>query len=217
MIKQLKMGFEMMRYAHGRLSCVIMGICFLVLGILLDILGADMSGTAKYLGSFFVILTAMWPLQLLFSVSVSNEVASSPWKKRLQTSVSVIVAFWSFLAMYLLVLLLAWFKYRSGVASEEIVVELLLVACVMPLMMAYMGGALKYFWGATIVFFVCYYALLIAAFFPELFVGIPIAAAVLAGFAGIFVGAALYFGIANLLYKRPISKASQTSSLRKVM
>lgn len=223
MIKQLKMGFKLMRYAHGMLGCVFAGVIFFLIGIVIDLNATQTAGTMKYVGSFFILITAMWPLQLLYSIDVSNEVAVSPWKKKLQTSVSALVGAASFLVTYLIVLGLSWYKYKSQmVTREEAVIELFLCAASILILLVYMGAALKYLVVSTILFFIAYYALMIwinvdVVLHPGRFQDVSLVVASVAGFVALGIGALLHYGITLLLYKKPISKYSQLSALRKKM
>ncbi len=222
MIKQLKMGFKLLRYAHGFAGCMVATVAFFIIGVLLEFARIDGYGTSKYIGVLFVLITGMWPLQMLFSINVSNMVGASPQKKKLQISIPAVLSFWLYLVMYLVVLGMLWIKYRMGVSEADIVTELIVLTIAGVTILGYMGVALKYFWASTVVFFIVINVelnglIIWQMFNPHALSGISIPVAVLIGFAGVVVGAALYYGLALALYHRPISKYSQISSLRKKM
>ena len=91
MIKQLRMGFNLLRYTHGIKTCVGFGAVMFLIGVGMELcFSAPMEGVSFSVGGYFVLITAMWPLQLLISMNVPEFVVTSPWKKRIQTSVFAI-------------------------------------------------------------------------------------------------------------------------------
>ncbi|MGN0353228.1 MAG: hypothetical protein ACI4ES_16430 [Roseburia sp.] len=220
MIKQLKMGFKLMKYAYGLKSCLIAGAFFMVLGILQEYFW-EIGNQAT--GALFILITAMWPLQLLYSINAANVTQASPCKKKIQTSVSAITGFVSFLLMYLVVLGIFWMKYKTQTITEEqAVMRLIMLNISIVVLMIYMAVALKYFWVSTVVFLIVFMATtfgfqIVSYNCPECFGGISIEAASLMGVAAVVLGTFLQYGISILLYKKPVSKYSQIASLRKKM
>ena len=102
MIKRLKLGLQMLRYTFGIKTCAIMGIFFLAIGILMELLPQPVNSS----GTLFISLTGMWTIQLTYSLGVSNLVRSSKWAKAMETSIPALVGLVSFLVTYLLVLCL---------------------------------------------------------------------------------------------------------------
>lgn len=220
MIKQLKMGFKLMKYAYGLKGCLIAGAILLVIGILQEtFLGFGNQAT----GALFILITAMWPLQLLYSINAANVTLASPCKKKIQTSVSAIVGFASFLLMYFIVLGIYWMKYKTqGITEEQAVTRLVMGSIAIVVLMIYMTVALKYFWVSTVVFLIVFITIsfsfqILIWNSPECFRGISIEIASMIGVAAVVVGALLQYGISLLIYKKPVSKYAQISSLRKKM
>lgn len=221
MIKQLQMGIKLLRYAYGKKINTILGLIMFLVGMAMELFAGGNSGFS--MGSYFILITALWPLQMLISLNVPAVVAASPWKKKIQTSVFVVSEFFYFLVTYGIVVLVKLFRYKNGTLSTEaLTAELLMVTVFMIMLILYMAFSLKYFVVSTVVFVIMMYVFMIgyqAAYYMGMLEGIRIAPAVniISGVAVLLVGCLLSYVVLCLLYKKPISKYSQMSSLRKKM
>lgn len=222
MIKQLRMGLKMLRYAHGIKSCIVWCVIVLLLGVLFEV-GADDSNSV-FIGIYLVMMLAIWPLQLLVSLNVPNVVAASPWKKRIQTSVTALISFCGFLIAFAVVDVMEGNKFATGrIAAEDFTFNVLFAACFAVLLMIYMAFSTKYFVVSTIGFIIVMSSSSIVinlmqytdlAIFHQ---SLHPAATVLLGILFIILGAVLEYGISLLIYKVPVSKYAQMNSLRKKM
>ena len=121
MIKQLQMGIKLLRYTHGIVANTVLGVLILLVGIIMELGSSGSTGMATAslsVGGYFILMTAMWPLQMLISLNVPRIVAASPWKKRIQTSVFSVSAVLYFTLTYTLVMVLKLIKWKSGLVSE---------------------------------------------------------------------------------------------------
>lgn len=226
MIKQLQMGIKLLRYTHGIVANTVLGALILLVGILMELGSSGSSGMAAAslsVGGYFILMTAMWPLQMLISLNVPGVVAASPWKKRIQTSVFSVSAVVYFTLTYTLVMVLKLLKWKSGFVSEErFVIEMLQMVVFVFILMIYMATSLKYFVVSTIVFCIVMPAFMVSymiAYNMDILARLNLGpvAVILIGYATIFLSTLLGNGILHLLYKKPVSKYSQMSSLRKKM
>ncbi len=226
MIKQLQMGIKLLRYTHGIVANTVLGALILLVGILMELGSSGSSGMAVAslsVGGYFILMTAMWPLQMLISLNVPGVVAASPWKKRIQTSVFSVSAVVYFTLTYTLVMVLKLLKWKSGFVSEErFVIEMLQMVVFVFILMIYMATSLKYFVVSTIVFCIVMPAFMVSymiAYNMDILARLNLGpvAVILIGYATIFLSTLLGNGILHLLYKKPVSKYSQMSSLRKKM
>jgi len=160
---------------------------------------------------------------MLISLNVPNVVAVSPWKKRIQTSVFAISGGVTFGVTFLIVLALKLFKYSFGmINTADMVIVLMSLPGMIIMVLLYMAFCLKYFVASTIVF--CF-TLPIAMYVPELglFFGwfsyekISVGMAVAICGLAVLLAAVLAYGVACLIYKKPISKYSQMNGLKKKM
>lgn len=224
MIKQLQTGFKMLRYAYGIKTCMIWCIIGLIVGILAEMQGAEDSFRVSYIGIFSIMLVAVWPLQLLVSMNVPNVVAASPWKKKIQTSVTALLSFVAFLCAYAMIAVLEWIKLSKNVINQEDFTFILIwAAAFAALLMIFMAFSTKYF-VVSLVFFI-----VITSVFGSLItireynnsailhMNFHPAVSILIGVVIIFITAFIEYGVSLLIYKAPISKYSQLNSLRKKM
>lgn len=221
MINDLKLGVRMLRYGHSVKANLAGGIMMVVTGLILQSLNVA-SVNAQVPGSIFMLIGSLFPIQVLFSLNMSNFVQASPAKKRMQTSVPAVMSGCSMLAVYLLHVLIAVLlaainpQLMSYLCSETVVLAFFAI-----ILMLYLSACYKYFWGSAIVFFAAYFYIYTVlgrsrSLFPMLgsgWVSLLLAAAV--GIVLIAVGNLLQYGVFCLMYKVPLSKMAQAASLRK--
>ena len=230
MIKQLRMGFKLLKFTHGIVSNIASLILIFVIGIwfeLAPLFEPSVTGSEHRfifsLGSYFVMMSALFILQMLISLNVSNVVAVSPWKKRIQSSVFSLMALVTFGITFVLVLVIKYYKYISGISTyTALVEEVMLLPLAIILTIVYMAVALKYFVVSSIIFCIMIPVVMaIQAVGPMVgwfsYEAISIGMAVSLCVVSIFVGVAISYGVLCLLYKKPISKYSQMNGLKKKM
>ena len=206
----------MMKYGFGTKLSTAMGILFLLLGLTIGFLTGH-GGNAWV----FYIMVAMWPIQLMYSLGVSGLVASSPWKKALETWVPTAISFLGLLACYLLMLVftLPGVETSDAKGRATIASELIFSGVMAMILMLYCGTAYKHFVLSTVLFFIMIYGMffvmeIIGSGFAE---GISISAATVIGLLEIVVGAFLQYGVSLLLYRYPLAKRAQLRALQKYM
>lgn len=219
MINNLKLGFKTLKYAHAVKSTLIMSGVIMILGILMCVMNVAVEYT--FPGGYFFMLTALFMVQLLYSVNISNLVQASPVKKRLQTSVPAVMSTFCMLAGYLLTVLtegiVAYFR-PEGI--NYICGQILFTAVLAGVIMLYTGICYKYFAAATIMFaavFSLFYSYLIRGWFISFAGGgwgmFALTAAI--GLAVILICGVLQYLLSLAVYKVPLSKQAQAASLRK--
>jgi len=223
MIKQLQMGFKLLKYTHGIKMSLILGVVMLVMGVSMEGVFGPADFTINNMGSYFILITAMWPLQMLISLAVPDYVSVSPWKKKIQTSVFAISSFIYYLVSYLLVLAVKLIRYRRGiVTAQELSLELLTIAAFIIVVSLYMAACLKYFAASTVIFCIGMPVVMMGSMvvleLDFLLEKLPSPMwSMVIGFAAVLLSAILSYGLLLLLYKKPVSKYSQMSGLRKKM
>ncbi|MDE5866671.1 MAG: hypothetical protein K2H31_08755, partial [Lachnospiraceae bacterium] len=157
MINDIKLGIKIMRYGHGWMLSIILGVFFLVLGIVMDILNMISGAHANIAGGLVLLYTGLLPAQALSSVNVSNMVLSSPVRKKMQTVIPTVIIGGGMIAMYIvadLILLIMSCIYpdRFPIASRMVVVQIVFAIFVI----IYFSIAFKYFSISTIIFFISF-------------------------------------------------------------
>lgn len=224
MIKEIKLGIRMLRYAHGLKSNILIGILLLAAGTAACVWGRE-SG-AELLGEYIFIWISVLPAQLLFSLSASNMLQASPMKKKMQTTVPALITWVCMMTMYLLVTAVraVWIWFRPEEANH-IGSRCIITALFMMLVMIYIGIAYKYFLISVIMMVLVMLFLNggMENMFGLGFFGINgsgmngpdfVPAAAL-GIGFLAVGFLLQYLVSLLLYKAPLSKMALAAPLRR--
>ena len=224
MIDNYKLGMKMLRYGSGLVGTIVCTIFFLVLGLAMNI-GYTSFGIAGTPGDIMLMVIAMLPVQVIYSLSVSNLVQSSPAKKRMQTSVPTTVTCFNMIALCLINSL---FKGIAMTGPPEFIVtacsEMVTLAVFSALIMLYIAIAYKYFLANIIAGVMVYFftsARLNAVNHIQL--GIfdnSVSSFVLAlaiSLILIVLGGFGQYALSLLVYKAPMSKYAQSAAVRKEM
>lgn len=218
MIKQIKTGITLLGFAHGKGSGIAFSLVMLVLGALFLILMPE-----NWQGNYFLFAVAMWPVQMLYSFSVSDLILSSPQSKKIQTSISALIDFLGYFAIYLIVFVIRLIQMKNGIISESMAgFQMLFSGALSILLFLYLGVALKYFVAGTAAFIVSFMAFVVSiqilnplVFFEKIQLSFWVAS--LLGVLFLIASALLQYGVTCLIYRKPVSKRSQLSGLRKNM
>ena len=221
MINDLKLGFRTLKFAHALKSTLACGILIAVLGVAMCFMG--ILGVENFMGGYFIMLTALFLVQLLWSVNASNLVQASPMKKKLQTSVPAILSTFCMTVGYVVVVLTE--VIAAYIRPERICyicVLILFTAAVMGVVMLYEAACYKYFFLATLLFVTCFvvgYGYLMRgteqlAEFMQYGWG-SFALTTVLGLVILWVCGALQYFISLTIYKAPVSKHAQRATLRR--
>ena len=92
MKKDMMKAFKLIRYGVMAKGTFLIMVIFFTAGTVLELMGFSVqmegaqSGSGRYIGSVFILCSAMFPGQLLISTSLAGLVQTSSYKKRIQTS-----------------------------------------------------------------------------------------------------------------------------------
>lgn len=211
----MKLGFKLLRYAWGIKTTLLSGGIFFLLGLL----SFTMSVQTWYLGGYLLMVLAVYPAQLLSSLTVSNLVQTSTWKKALQTSVPTALTAGAFALTYGGALIISLLRLNARPEMrEDMVMILVLFAFEIFLIMTYCGIAYKTYVLGTALFIIVFVigssVIQIGAALGA-FRGVSVFAAACSGFAAMLLGSAVQYGLSLMLYKRALSKNAQYPGLRK--
>lgn len=214
-MKSMKLGFKLLRYAWGIKTTLLSGGIFFLLGLL----SFTMSVQTWYLGGYLLMVLAVYPAQLLSSLTVSNLVQTSPWKKALQTSVPTALTAGAFALTYGGALIISLLRLNARPEMrEDMVMILVLFAFEIFLIMTYCGIAYKTYVLGTALFIIVFVmgssVIQIGAALGA-FRGVSVFGAACSGFAAMLLGSAVQYGLSLMLYKRALSKNAQYPGLRK--
>lgn len=226
MINDMKLGLKMLRYAYGLKTNLTQGGIFLALGIVYTVIGSmethSTGSPGAFSGVFFSSL-AMLPVQMCYSLSTSDLVKASPVRKRMQTSVPVLLHCCGALLIYLAECLVYGICcLRRPELEQAMCRDIVAVALIAAFMMLYSGVCYKYFVATTLVVvpFMCLWLVgrLKSGEFVTWMSGgreVSFFAAAGMGLGILILGGMAEYLFTLLLYRAPLSKAAQPAPLRK--
>lgn len=224
MINNYKLGMKMLRYGSGLVGMMVSCGIFLLLGLAMNIWFTAL-GIMGSPGDLLLMLVVMFPVQVIYSLSISNLVQSSPAKKRMQTSVPTTVTCFNMIAVCLVSSLCKGIAMTGhpefiGIACFEMVTTAVFSA----LIMLYIAIAYKYFLasitaGIMVYFFISARLNIVNHIQLGIFdnnvssfvlaLAISLLLIVLGGFG--------QYALSLLVYKAPMSKYAQSAAVRKEM
>lgn len=221
MLEQIKLGLKLVKYGLSFKMQIALAILFCLFGLITEYV----SRSSNLLGGFYILISAMFVIQLVISMDISLLVQTSPYKKKLQTSMPVLACVPIMLGAYTVeVLIKGYFLYFHPEISADAgqqasikgglegVIVLLFVTAI------YMGFCFKYFAAAMIGLFVVVLPISIVFQMPFLvnFIGqLPFGWIVLAGYILIPLGEFLAYQLSRLLYKKDLSRYAFGASLKR--
>lgn len=217
MISSYKRGMSLLFLAHDKKKNIVFSIIMIVVGAIFEVL---LEGT-NILGALFLLLSAIYPTQMLISVAVSNLVCSSKDHKAIQLDYANALYSINSLLMMIVVIVIRWVLYKLYPENEIAIIHgMILAGAVSLLLGAYAALAYKYFITSIIIFLVFYFAgvilFTVSVYQSECaIVSMPVAIGI--ALLGAILGNVSNYFVAKWTLKKPISKLSQGHSLRKHM
>lgn len=221
MMHDLKMGFQIMKYglnagyiAFALVVCLVASVLF---GLFLPV---GMSGL--YLG-LAVLLVA----QLIFSVSVSTMVQTSPQRKRLQTTIPTLMSGIALVMVNTISLFFTWIGYKRienntnpfliiTMESGELEAGILFTSGLMIFIMLFEFCSMKYMWLSTILFLTGFWGGFHYIRQGEISYPImPTWVAVVLSYGMIVLGCVVLYGVSCATYKKDYSKQTFETMLKR--
>lgn len=233
MMGQCKYAFQMLRYAFGIKGNSVAAVILVIVGLVLEFI----SHGTNFLGSFFVVVLSMFPVQFLYSISLSNHVASSPYRKRLQTSMPALMNLTLNIGIFTLMNIIKAVEIYLFPEDAELIIGSLIMLSIAELILAiYTGIVFKYYILATIIL-VVFFSIFggmggwIMAFQEQvysfysvftamgyIFMGkLPFVGAVVTSYILLFVGAGFQYLVSLAIYRKPLSKRAQGAAMRRYL
>lgn len=233
MIGQCKYAFQMLRYAFGIKGNSVAAVIMVIAGLALEFI----SHGTNFLGSFFVVVLSMFPVQFLYSISLSNHVASSPYRKRLQTSMPALMNLTLNIGIFTLMNIIKAVEIYLFPEDTELIIGSLIMLSVAELIITiYTGIVFKYYIIATVVM-VAFYSFLggtggwimaenhqmygfysVFTAMGYIFMGkTSLAGAVVISYVLLFVGALLQYLVSLVFYRKPLSKRAQGAAMKRYL
>ncbi len=218
-MENLKMGIKLLRYTYGIKRSIALSIIFCLLGVIIEIM--DYKYITEGTGALLMMIAVMYPLQLISSLSVTNFVQTSKWKKKLQTAIPTIINFICILVMYMVLVVLKLYQMENVDVErrQEITISVIAIALLAMTLSIYCSIAFKFMFASILI--------LIVGFFIGISMGIPILVfwdidisfwqATGIGVVVLMIGTFIQYGVSLLMYKYPMAKSAQPRDLQKYM
>lgn len=233
MMGQCKYAFQMLRYAFGIKGNSVAAVIMLAIGLALEFV----SHGTTFLGSFFLVVLSMFPVQFLYSISLSDHVAASPYRKRLQTSMPALMNLTLNIGIFTLMNIIKAVEIYLFPEDAELIIGSLIMLSIAELILAiYTGIVFKYYILATIIL-VVFFSIFggmggwIMAFQEQvysfysvftamgyIFMGkLPFVGAVVTSYILLFVGAGFQYLVSLAIYRKPLSKRAQGAAMKRYL
>lgn len=201
MLKDIKLGFKLLRYGYKLKLNVIMLVFFTIFGIASEIFS---KGTS-IIGGVYFMMSGMFTFQLIMSMDVSELIQSTSLKKKLQIYIPVLASTVINLILFTFFVVERVVLIQMGVADKtQIIYTLFMLDVILLITYLYTSICYKYFVLGFILFMVAFMAAFMGFADTIAALGLPVIA--LFGYIAIFVGGALEILIGELLYKKPLSE-----------
>lgn len=214
-MKDLILGFKLLRYGYKLKTNVMMLGLFTAIGLLIEI---SSHGT-NILGGFYFMLTGMFAYQMIIYMNASDYVQSSAMKRKLEVGMPVIVS----TVVYLVMLTEKYILIRMYPENTENYQDtLFMIIFILFGAMIFCGVCYKYFVASFIVFMLviitCMSIVSAWLYHHHISDVISLGLVKLAvlGYAAILLGGVIEYLISSLLYRKQLSEIAM-SGLSKSM
>lgn len=153
MLKDLKLGFKIVKYGLQYKMMLGLMIAFIAIGVIFELFSGQ-----NNLGGLYMIIASVYWYQLIITPGISASILASPKKKSLQTSTpSMVMGICSVLGftLYLVCKYLRLTVFHPASATPEVIkaeiTRILITAIIAFAMMAYSGAAYKKFIASLVV------------------------------------------------------------------
>lgn len=209
MLKDLKMGFRLMKYGYRIKMNVIFMLVILVVGIIVEITS---EGTS-FLGGFYLMLTGMFAYQMIISMDISEMVQTSAMKRRLQVGLPVVASTVVYLASYTFLLVeRVILIHQNPQGKEEALYTLFAIVLMMVAIYIFTAICYKYFVAGFIIFLILFMGIDVGAMLlwdngiGQWLCQIGLGWLAVLGYAVVLLGGGLEYLLGSLLYRKPLSE-----------
>lgn len=216
-MKDIKQGIKLMKYAAQFKTNMFCAALICIIGFATEYI----SKGEQFVGGFYILLMGIFPMQLIFSLDLSNMVQTSKFKRKIQVVIPTKINFIMMtVAATVLVVIRAYECNTYPELRPAIINNLVFIAILSVLFLAYMGAAFKYFIQSFVSFMVVMMA--INLYFTIKFmdttapiVSLPVA--IVITYVCVFAGIGLQYLFLSLFYKKEMSKFAYGAQMRKLM
>lgn len=218
-MKDLILGFKLLRYGYKLKTNVMMLILFTAIGFVVEL---SSHGT-NMIGGFYFMLTGMFAYQMIIYMNASDYVQSSAMKRKLEVGMPVIVSTVVYLVMLTILVVEKYIlirMYPENTAQYQD--TLFMIILILFGAMIFCGVCYKYFVASFIVFMLVVMTCMATVnswlydhHISEV-IGSGFEKIAIIGYVAIIVGGVIEYAFSSLLYRKQLSEFAM-SGLSKSM
>lgn len=218
MIRDIKLGFRILKYGLNYKVTMV--------GLLICCVGGLLMQFAEF-GILYVGIGAMLVIQLIHSVSVSTMVQTSPYKKKIQTTVPTLFAAGGMLITNTISVIAQWLGHQRAVnntnpnfiityAQGEYETGFLFSSFALVFIVLYGALSMKCFWLGLIIFLGGFFGFMKFAVQGEIsYIMMPEWLAIVLSYVITLLGCLAMYAISCITYKRDYSKRTFDNLLKR--
>ena len=218
-MKDLILGFKLLRYGYKLKTNVMMLILFTAIGFVIEL---SSHGT-NMLGGFYFMLTGMFAYQMIIYMNASDYVQSSVMKRKLEVGMPVIVSTVVYLVLFTILVAEKYILIRMYPENTENYQDtLFMIIFILFGAMIFCGVSYKYFVASFIVFMLVIITCMstisswLCHHHISEVISLGLVKLAVLGYAAILLGGVIEYLISSLLYRKQLSEYAM-SGLSKSM
>lgn len=221
MFDKIKKGLMLAGYGLGFKSKLLFAVGFMLGGFALEFF--DKAG--NILGGFYIVLAAMFVLQLVISLNLSTMVQTSPYKRKLETVIPILTSTPLLLFNYtVMVLIRLYYLYLDPAVTADVNRQmqarsgLVAISILLFVTAIYMGVCYKFFWSSFVFLFAVVFPIAFisrADWFAHFVMKLPIGGIVAGGYLMIIIGQTAAYLASVVFYKRELSRHAFSAALKR--
>lgn len=218
-MKDLILGFKLLRYGYKLKTNVMMLILFTAIGFVIEL---SSHGT-NILGGFYFMLTGMFAYQMIIYMNASDYVQSSVMKRKLEVGMPVIVSTVVYLVLFTILVAEKYILIRMYPENTENYQDtLFMIIFILFGAMIFCGVCYKYFVASFIVFMLVIITCMstisswLCHHHISEVISLGLVNLAVLGYAAILLGGVIEYLISSLLYRKQLSEYAM-SGLSKSM
>lgn len=221
MLADIRFAWKIIKYGMKVKTQCAFALLFLIIGFTIEVF----SKAGTVLGGFYIVLSAVFVMQLVMSLDMSNWVQTSPYKKKLQTKLPILVCIPTFTFSYLLdAAIRLYFLHFDSAVAQDIQMQIQIkssfadIIGMLFLTNIYFGICYKYFvlgLLSLIIFMVPALILLQTRHVFEWLINVPFGGIFAIGYFLILFSLYLAFLLTKCFYKKVLSKYAFGTALNR--
>ncbi|MCM1283110.1 MAG: hypothetical protein NC180_01955 [Muribaculaceae bacterium] len=221
-----KMGLKLIKYGLSMKGNMAMCIIFFVVGLVLECIPpmrtTYMRNSGFEMGALFMLCAMMFPAQMIISMDVGSLAQTSAYKKKLQTSIPVMVSGAGSLFSLTIIVLIRLVSVGLGGGVWELQ-DIFVIGVMDFLLLVYFGFVYKFFVPSLVILYVVMIGYSFTRGLLEAVISdngwqltLSPAASIICAYVLLLAGLGIQYLIMRAVYKREFSRAAFGAAIRRM-